>query len=580
MFVSLNKAVCMKLNKPLKIVATVLSSAIALIIFVIMYLMILEVLKGRFRGYDDIVVFCGIFIALLACAFSMLPIHKIIKRFIDKSSKPLIQKLSPTYLTIIAVIRTQVVVAVLFITLATARKWSDAVQYIVPVPVGEKQMKDWEKMISMGQSSSVYSDVTRLTNYSKRVNMVRLGIKNLKSVFEHAKSNNTFVSMDDLNHFSTLDSLREITSGNYDKSTAAKFISSNDLIKLLSSIALSVVSNGSDEISNDLISIITTIKPDSPDILQLRGDILWSRSDVCDAREVYKQYAESVRKTNQLAALPQNIQEIIDIKDKWNISYAPLIARSWIESSPYSFSGSSMDNSEPLKLRNKNYGSFNSELVNIYHSSTLGNYLRLFTSDCRSSSIDVWEYISSYKPGTYDEELQFNKVNSSFITWVQDHMVPSPSAKFANTTFQTLYNKSFRNIVRTYKMAHRYVTLTGINDLASNYSSSYNSDPESEDYVDGYNYLLRTFGNISFTESTINSYTISSIIGFWLRRYLDDSESAVATCMDFILSKYDQAFLNKINNIEEYNAFTTISEEEENSEDEQESDDEGEEYGD
>jgi hypothetical protein len=552
----------MKFNKPLKIVAAVFSSIFSIIIAILLYLIVQELIKGRFRGYEDYVAFCGIFLGLLTFAWSMLPIHAIIKRFIDKSKRPFIQKLSSSYLTIITVLRAQFLLGVFFISLATVPKWSDAMQYIVPVPVSEKQMKDWEKMISMGQSSTVYSNVTHLTNYSKRVNIVRLGVANLKSVYEHAKNSNGSLNMDDLNYFSIIDSLRQINSGIYGKSTISKCIKSDDLFKLLSSIALSGVSGGSPDISNDLIAIISNLKPDSPDLLQIRGDILWKRGDICDAREIYKQYAESIRKTNNLATLPQQIQDIIDIKDKWNISYAPLITRSWIESSPYSFSGLSADDSEPLTLGNRKYGSYNSDPVNIYQSKTLENYLRLFVPDCKSTSIDMWKHISSFKPGTYDEELQFTKVNPSFISWVQDNMIPSPSTKFANTTFQSLYNKSFRNIARTYKMAHRYATLDGINGLASSYSSSYSAE--------GYNYLLKTFGNITFKESQTNGYMTSLIIGFWLRRYLDDSESSVAALMDFILSKYDRSFLSKIDNEEDYNAFTTFSEVDESSDEEDE----------
>lgn len=564
----------MKLNKPLKVVAAVLSSVFSLIIVILLYLIVQEVIKGRFSKYEDVVAFCGIFLALLAFAFSMLPIHTIIKRSIDKSKRPFIQKFSSVYLTIIAVLRIQLLLAVFFISLATVRKWSDAMQYIVPVPVGEKQMKNWEKMISMGQSSTVYSNVTQLTNYSRRVNLVRLGVKNLRSVYEHAKNNSALVNMDDLNYFSIIDSLQQINAGTYEKSTISRFISTDDLFKLLSSIALSGVSGGSSETSNDLIAIITNLKPDSPDLLQIRGDILWKRGDICDAREVYKQYAESIHKTNKLATLPQNIQEIIDIKSKWNISYIPLIAQSWIENNSYSFSGSSADNSEPITLGNRKYGSYTSNPVYIFHSSTLENYLRLFTSDCKSTSIDIWEHLSSFKPGTFDQELQFSKVNPLFISWVQDHMIPLPSTKFASVTFQSLYNKSFRNIVRTYKMAHRYVTLNGIDGLAGSYSSSYSSDPESDDYVDGYNYLIKTFGNISFKESTTDSYATSLIIGFWLRRYLDDSESTLVALMDLILSKYDRSFLNEIDKEDDYNVFATVSGEE------QESDNEGDEYGD
>jgi hypothetical protein len=561
----------MKFNKPLKIVAAVFSSVIAVIISIVVYFIVQELIKGKFRHYEDFVAFSGIFLALLIFVFSMLPIHTVIKRFIDKSKSSLLQKISPFYLTVISVIRTQVVIAFFFIALATVPKWSDAMQYIVPVPVSEKQMKDWEKMISMGQSSTVYNNVTRLTNYSKRVNMVRLGIRNLKSVYEHAKSNNTLVNMDDLNFFSIIDSLRQINSGEYSKSTLSKFISSDELFKLLSSIAIYGESGGSNDISNDLIAIITNIKPDSPDLLQIQGDILWKRGDVCAARGIYKQYAESIRTTNNLATIPQHIQDIIDIKDKWNITFAPLITQSWVESSPYSFSGLSADGSELLTLGNRKYGSYNSDPVNIYHSTTLENYLRLFIPDCKSTSIDIWKHISSFKPGTYDEELQFTKVNPSFISWVQDNMIPSPSTKFANITFQSLYNKSFRNIARTYKMAHRYVTLNGIDGLASSYSSSYGSE--------GYNYLLKTFGNITFKESQTNGYMTSLIIGFWLRRYLDNSESSVVALMDYILLKYDRSFLNKIDSEEDYNTFTTFSEMDESSDEEHDYGNEEEENG-
>jgi ABC-type siderophore export system fused ATPase/permease subunit len=102
----------MKLNKPLKVVAAVLSSVFSLIIVILLNLIVQEVIKGRFSKYEDVVAFCGIFLALLAFAFSMLPIHTIIKRFIDKSKRPFIQKLSSVYLTIIAVLRIQLLLAV------------------------------------------------------------------------------------------------------------------------------------------------------------------------------------------------------------------------------------------------------------------------------------------------------------------------------------------------------------------------------------------------------------------------------------------------------------------------------------
>jgi hypothetical protein len=133
--------------------------------------------------------------------------------------------------------------------------------------------------------------------------------------------------------------------------------------------------------------------------------------------------------------------------------------------------------------------------------------------------------------------LPFDTYLPESVKWIRNNMLPSYSTVLKGLSYNDIYNRTFRDIVRLSYCCLQSLIENNIDNLAVEYITSvYCSNIADIDYIKSNYPLPEEYRR--YNKSATRNYHI--IIGFWLKRYIDGSFIEFTRMLETILINYDR----------------------------------------
>ncbi len=174
---------------------------------------------------------------------------------------------------------------------------------------------------------------------------------------------------------------------------------------------------------------------------------------------------------------------------------------------------------------------------------------------------DVRKFFSTFT-GTepflrYENQMLY--WNPETIEWAIKNMIPYPSEMM-----QKIYSDQFRDFFRMYALGYEYLNPDPSSDIYLNHTNDYMSVFDGEDMVEGYydgaHFLSQKYEHVTFLDDQGREYGNPDesiypmlepyhVLGFWLRRYKDNTNGVCWKGLKKVMMNYDNEWFT--NNISE-----------------------------
>jgi hypothetical protein len=183
-------------------------------------------------------------------------------------------------------------------------------------------------------------------------------------------------------------------------------------------------------------------------------------------------------------------------------------------------------------------------------AETIGEHLGRESSEYMLS-IAVGRDFFFTSPEGSEEPVKFRKVNPEAVSWVAENMLPDPEEMVQSASgykVTTLYDESFKNMCRLLVETHEYLDHYPVNKETEmqNYENAMNSEGDDNNFY-GPSWLRQQYGDVLAEEypenddlDPNNAQRPFVFIGFWLRREMDGSASAVWEALGKVMELYDR----------------------------------------
>jgi hypothetical protein len=157
------------------------------------------------------------------------------------------------------------------------------------------------------------------------------------------------------------------------------------------------------------------------------------------------------------------------------------------------------------------------------------------------------------------DQASFRKVNPETITWIANNFIPSPSTELGiegNPTLLKVYEENFQRLARLLVETRQHLYHnTDVNTEKTAYV-----DAMSEEEFHGPSWLSARYENLfvdqygpEYTQGTFDAPLPPLLAGFWLRREMDGSSSAIWSALQGFMMQYDTGWHMK--NTESWDEF-------------------------
>jgi hypothetical protein len=140
----------------------------------------------------------------------------------------------------------------------------------------------------------------------------------------------------------------------------------------------------------------------------------------------------------------------------------------------------------------------------------------------------------------------FGRYDPATIDWALRTLVPHPNQPFAGRSFQHVYDATFFRVVRLHALA--YIDLNTRLDLERE-SKAYLQAMSKEPDFYGVEWLQRRYSSALANAYPLDQdgtlLTAPMVLGFWLRRHVDGTETSLVTALGVILRAYDRDFVTR-----------------------------------
>ncbi len=537
----------------LKILARLVMSATAVGIFILA----VEMINAK---PDEVPRVAKVFFAtfLLITGIVLIPFWGWMLNLLKRKAGPGFQKIVLYTRIGINLIRGFIAFILLLSLVLTFNEWKGQISTLfaqkvkLPVIVTEKKMRDWEQMIEQGKARTVFREVKEIKNYREKVDNLRLSAKYLvvnhnkaqKLVNESGNSATAYFRLREaLSQGGMCDTLWNIKAGRYYQSPLAVYISEDNMRTILDDVIRLGINEKSNPEIRTAVTVMSRLDPANPSLLLYKAERRWRNKRWCGMREAYHEYEESTRKRGLSTPIPERVKEILDAPTHWGPAAANLTAKWWLlTSKKYDFtSWTSISNR--LSLGDITTGRFEHDLLKF---TEMSNLLKFFIPDCGQMGLStwgVWEKISGHSVSMGStEDSPFAHINPQIIRWGIDNLIPSPEYTVRGVTYRKIYENCFRDITRLYALC--YVYLTNVKDISAE-AHAYKSAFSDEEFH-AIPWLSDRYDDFRSDIDERVSYRSDQIFGFWLRRYLDGSADVIWEAFSYLLSLYDNQFLQNI----------------------------------
>ena len=140
----------------------------------------------------------------------------------------------------------------------------------------------------------------------------------------------------------------------------------------------------------------------------------------------------------------------------------------------------------------------------------------------------------------------FGRYDPAVIDWALRALVPHPSQPFAGRSFQHVYDATFFRVVRLHALA--YIELNTNLSLEREGKAYLQAMAKEPDFY-GVEWLNRRYPGVLSNAYPLDEdgtlLTAPMVMGFWLRRHLDGTETSLVTALGVVLRAYDPDFVRR-----------------------------------
>jgi hypothetical protein len=146
-----------------------------------------------------------------------------------------------------------------------------------------------------------------------------------------------------------------------------------------------------------------------------------------------------------------------------------------------------------------------------------------------------------------EEEPAFKYVNSRFVSWARQNLLPDANAKIGDQTVQEVYNQVFKRMFWQLATSHEYLEANNFEQEVKAYENAM-----AQPGFEGPTYLYDRYKDVAANESFALLYSNNPVsendyyyfteqvaIGFWMRREMDRSHEEVWKMVKDVMTKYD-----------------------------------------
>ena len=140
----------------------------------------------------------------------------------------------------------------------------------------------------------------------------------------------------------------------------------------------------------------------------------------------------------------------------------------------------------------------------------------------------------------------FGRYDPAVIDWALRTLVPHPNQPFAGRSFQHVYDATFFRVVRLHALAWIELnTRLDVDRESKVYLQAMSKEPD----FYGVEWLERRYPGVLSgaypLEQDGTLLTAPMVMGFWLRRHLDGTETSLVTALGVVLRAYDRDFVTR-----------------------------------
>ncbi len=193
---------------------------------------------------------------------------------------------------------------------------------------------------------------------------------------------------------------------------------------------------------------------------------------------------------------------------------------------------------------------FGGGISGFYFYGGLDDCLRAWMGEPQEYGHDEYASLSrmagaAFRTGTVGQgwDRSFGRYDPAVIEWALKTLVPHPSRKLGDRTFQDVYDESFFRVVRLHLLA--YAALRTEYDLDAEAAAYVAAMTDEPDFY-GVEWLENRYAGALADAYPLawdgTSLTAPMVLGFWLRRHVDGTEATLVRGMDMIVRAYDPAW--------------------------------------
>lgn len=161
----------------------------------------------------------------------------------------------------------------------------------------------------------------------------------------------------------------------------------------------------------------------------------------------------------------------------------------------------------------------------------------------KHSALEAIAGVPVFSHDPKDTNYEFSYINPAIINWAHKTLLPMPENRFYNYSYQQIYNKIFRSIMRKHALAYYYLhNITDVQDI----TKIFNEELAKKDSYAPQEFVYKQFSEFNIKSSMIYQNTeddwnigLEDLIGFWIRRTVDGSADELWKGLGKVLSLYD-----------------------------------------